>query len=660
MELPLGASAVTRATRLRPPGTAGPDAARGLPGAPPGADAPPGLEAYRIRVPLQRLRRWIFLGLTAGTTGTGGWLMLGILGAGGVSPLELVILLLFLPTFGWISIPFWNAVIGFLLSFPRRNPLTLARERSPGERRPRIRSRTALVMPAHNEDPATVFGGLTATLLSLEETGQAERFDLYLLSDSTDPETIRAEERGWAELLAWARHPERLHYRRRETNAGRKPGNLADFCERWGDLYEFMIVLDADSVMSGASILDLVAIMEANPQAGLVQTVPLPARQETFFGRVLQFAAALHAPLQATGQSFWHGDASNYWGHNAILRLRPFIEHGRLPVLRGRPPLGGPLLSHDFVEAALLRRAGWAVYLAPWIRGSYEEVPGNVPDFAARDRRWTQGSLQHLRLLGGGGFHALSRLHFLLGAMGHAASLLWLLILLSATGYVVLAEAGRAAALTRPEPLLSAWAGSLAGPPLSLLAVTAVLLFLPKALALLIALLRERALYGGGARLVASWLLEMLFAVIFAPLMMLYHTRFIGSVVLGRDVPWDGRTRGGGEVAWRRAAREACWITGTGLAWAGVTLRASASFFLWLTPIFAGPLLALPLIRWTGSRRLGRLTREAGLLLVPSETGGDAPWARSPGGGGRPGGSVAGGGERPLPGHVSQRRGAAR
>ena len=618
---------MTRATRLRPPGTGGADEARGL------AGAAPGLEAYRIRVPLQSLRRWIFLGLTAGTTGTGGWLMLGILGAGGVSPLELVILLLFVPTFGWISIPFWNAVIGFLLALPRRDPLTLARERSPGGRGPRIRSRTALVMPARNEDPARVFGGLAATLLSLEETGQAERFDLHLLSDSTDTATVRAEERGWAEFLAMARHPERLHYRRRETNAGRKPGNLADFCKRRGDLYEFMIVLDADSVMSGEAILELVATMEANPRAGLVQTVPLPARQETFFGRMLQFAAALHAPLQATGQSFWHGDAGNYWGHNAILRIRPFIEHGHLPVLPGRPPLGGPVLSHDFVEAALLRRAGWAVYLAPWIRGSYEEVPGNVPDVAARDRRWAQGSLQHLRLLGATGLHALSRLHFLLGAMGYVASLLWLLILLSATGYVALAEAGRAAALTRPEPLLSAWAASLAGPPLSLLAVTAILLFLPKALALVIALLRERDVYGGGARLVASWLLELLFAVIFAPLMMLYHARFIGSILLGRDVPWDGRTRGGGEVAWRRAAREGCWITGAGLAWTAATIGASTSFFLWLTPIFAGLLFALPLIRWTSSRRLGRLAREAGLLLVPSETGGDAPWARIPGGG---------------------------
>ena len=612
------------AARLRPPEATEPGRAPGQ------GETPPGRPAYRIRVPLKRLRRWLFLGLTAGTTGAGGWLMLGILGAGGVSPLELLILFLFLPTFGWISVPFWNAAIGFVLDLAGRDPLTLAPARKSGEEAPGIRSRTALVMPARNEDPETVFGGLAATLRSLQRTGQAGWFDLYLLSDSTDPETIRAEEEEWARLLARASRPEGLRYRRRASNAGRKPGNIADFCKRWGHLYEFMIVLDADSVMTGAAIVELVAIMEANPAAGLVQTVPVPARQETLFGRVLQFAAALHAPLQAAGQSFWHGDAGNYWGHNAILRLRPFIEHGRLPVLPGRPPLGGAVLSHDFVEAALLRRAGWDCYLVPAIRGSHEELPANIPDFATRDRRWMQGSLQHLRLLGMRGLHPLSRLHFLLGAMGHLASVLWLLMLLAATGYVALAEAGRGGALTRPDPLVSTWAGPLAGPPVSLLAVTAVLLFLPKVLALGVALLRARERHGGSLRLGASWLLEVLFSVILAPLMMLYHTRFIGSILLGRDVRWDGRTRGGGELAWRRAAREAWWITGAGVAWAAVTISASGGFFLWLTPIFAGLLLALPLIRWTASRRLGRVVKESGLFLATVETGRESPEDHTP------------------------------
>ena len=160
-----------------------------------------------------------------------------------------------------------------------------------------------------------------------------------------------------------------------------------------------MVVLDADSVMTGRTLVELVRTMEANPRVGLIQTVPIPARRDTLFGRLVQFAASLYSPMLATGQSFWHTDAANYWGHNAIVRIRPFVEHCTLPVLPGAPPLGGPLLSHDFVEAALMRRAGWGVYLLPSIGGSYEEVPANILDYAKRDRRWTQGSLQHLRLL---------------------------------------------------------------------------------------------------------------------------------------------------------------------------------------------------------------------------------------------------------------------
>ena len=187
--------------------------------------------------------------------------------------------------------------------------------------------------------------------------------------------------------------------------------------------------------------------MEANPQAGLIQTVPLPARRTTLFGRCIQFASCLYGPLLAAGQAWWQTDTANYWGHNAIIRVAPFSAHCGLPVLPGRPPLGGAILSHDFVEAALMRRAGWDVYLLPLMEGSYEEAPGNVVDYARRDRRWCQGSLQHLRLLGVPGFHALNRLYFVLGAGGYLSSVAWLLLLLAGTLYVLLPGAGRAAAV---------------------------------------------------------------------------------------------------------------------------------------------------------------------------------------------------------------------
>ena len=573
----------------------------------------PAARAELIRPPLGRARRWLFAGLIAATALVGIAMMLDIMRSGGVTGLEVVILALFAATFSWIAIPFWNAVIGFGLAASGRDPLSLAAPRpAPEDGRP-LGSRTALVMPIRNEDPARVTAGLAAMLRSLARTGHAGGFDLFLLSDTTDPAAARAEEAAWAALRDQLDHVTGLHYRRRSANAGRKAGNIADFCRRWGARYECMVVLDADSVMTGPTLVRLARAMEANPHAGLIQTVPIPARRATLFGRLIQFAGCLYSPVLAAGQSFWQTDAANYWGHNAIVRIAPFTAHCGLPVLPGRPPFGGAVLSHDFVEAALMRRAGWHVYLLPSIAGSYEEAPENVVDYAKRDRRWSQGSLQHLRLLATPGLHPVSRLHFLLGAAGYVSSFVWLLLLLASTLYVLAPAAGGAPLVSVP----GSWGGG--GPPVSLLAVTGLLLFVPKLLALLLALAGRRAQFGGAARLLAGALLETLFAVTLAPLMMMFHTRFVASVLTGHDVPWDAQVREGRMLGWREAAGSVAWTTAVGAAWAALTLYYAPPFFLWLTPIFAGLLLAAPLVRWTSSRRLGEWTRRCGLFLVPSE-----------------------------------------
>ena len=572
----------------------------------------PAAGADVIRPPLGRARRWLFAGLIAATALIGIAMMLDIMRAGGVTGLEVVILALFAATFSWIAIPFWNAVIGFGLTAAGRDPLSLAAPRpAPEDGRP-LASRTALVMPIRNEDPARVTAGLAAMLRSLARTGHAGGFDLFLLSDTTDPAAARAEEAAWAALRDQLAHVTGLHYRRRSANAGRKAGNIADFCRRWGARYDFMVVLDADSIMTGAALARLVRAMEANPQAGLIQTVPLPARRNTLFGRCIQFASCLYGPLLAAGQAWWQCDTANYWGHNAIIRVAPFSAHCGLPVLPGRPPLGGAILSHDFVEAALMRRAGWEVYLLPLMEGSYEEAPGNVVDYARRDRRWCQGSLQHLRLLGVPGFHALNRLYFVLGAGGYLSSVAWLLLLLAGTLYVLLQGPG-AALLWAPR----LWPG----PAVPLLAVTAGLLLAPRLLALLQVLAARRAAFGGAPRLLAGTLLETLFSVVVAPVMMLYHTRFVASVLAGRDIRWEAQVREGNTLGWREAwAGGAWWITLAGAVWGAVTLYASPVFLLWLSPILTGLLLAAPLIRWTSSRAPGAWTRRRGLLLVPSET----------------------------------------
>ena len=572
-----------------------------------------------IRLPLPRLRRWLFFGPLAGTAVVGIGMMLDIVWDNGITALGIVILTLFAATFSWICIPFWNAVIGFVLRVLRRDPLSLEKVRAVLNRDGPIVSRTALVMPVHNEDPARVMGGLAVMLRSLARTGHVDRFDVFLLSDTTDPAIVRAEETAWMTLRRQLDRPAALYYRRREANLGRKAGNIRDFCERWGSHYEFMVVLDADSLMTGSALVELVRTMEANPRAGLMQTVPIPVRRTTLFGRLLQFAANLYSPMLATGQSFWQADAANYWGHNAIIRVEAFADHCRLPVLPGSPPLGGAILSHDFVEAALMRRAGWQVFLLPGIGGSYEEVPGNIVDYATRDRRWSQGSLQHLRLLGVPGLHPLSRLHFVLGAMGYVSSVLWLLMLLASTAYIALPSL-RTAALLNGHQLAQIGFIPSASEIVPLLAVTILLLFVPKLLALILALVRERQPYGGSGRLLISAVLEMVFAVVVAPLMMMYHTRFVLSVLSGHDITWEPQVREERPVGWSESWRKTAGTTGVGLTWASVTLYFSPTFFWWLTPIFAGLLCAAPLVRWTNSRALGQWTRHRGLFLVPSET----------------------------------------
>lgn len=468
---------------------------------------------------------------------------------------------------------------------------------------------TALVVPVFREDPEAVARRIAAMVRSLERADSAEHFHIHILSDTPDPEIWAREEVAWVRLQA--EHPGTpIHYRRRERNTGRKAGNVGEFCRRCVDDYDFMVVLDADSLMAGSTLVALAGMMEADPELGLVQTVPLPVLQTTLFGRLIQFAGCLHGPVLAAGQSFWQGSEGNYWGHNAIVRLRPFTEECELPVLPGEPPLGGEVLSHDFVEGALLRRAGWKVVMATDLPGSWEEVPGNVVDYAKRDRRWAQGSLQHLRLLGLPGLHLSSRLHFTMGAMGFVSSLLWLLFLAAGTIYVL------APGLSGPVV-----AGSVTAPlpHVSLLAVTAVILFLPKVMGLLDGLVTRRRAFGGGLRLFASTLTEGLFSILMAPIMMLYHARFVVSIGLGRSVPWDTQRRQGTRLSWAEAFRAGALPGLVGLLWGGATLALSPLYFLWMSPIFAGLLLAVPLLRWTSSPNLGMTMGRLGLLRVPSE-----------------------------------------
>ncbi len=527
--------------------------------------------------------------------------------------------------------------------------------------------RVALIMPIYNEDPQRVFAGLRAMWESMLDAIDATRwrearraardaaspmgsppveatawtgdapavwqtrpdgFDLFILSDTTDPEVWLEEELAWAELRQSTpngrdRGLGELYYRRRPRNTGRKAGNIEDFCERWGPDYRYMVVLDADSVMTGETLLALVERMEDDADCALMQAPPVPVNKSSLFARMQQFAASVYGPVFTVGLAAWAGEDSNYWGHNAIIRVDPFTDHCGLPRLPGVEPLGGEILSHDFVEAALLRRAGWRVRLAADLGGSYEETPANLLDFAARDRRWCQGNLQHLRLLLALGWHPVSRLHLTMGVMSYVAAPLWLLFML--LGVLELVRRRWLSEGLIPTPAGESVAG-LNNPAVQAMAVglfvlTMSMLLLPKLWSYLLLLKQHRRLKLQGGRLRAglSVLLETTLSVLVSPVMMAFHTVFVVTNLMGRKVGWNAQSRGeGGQpLAMLLRAHGMQMLAGVLIAVGAWTL--APWLFWWLSPVFVGLILSAPLSLLLGSPGVGRWLRRMGLLLIPEE-----------------------------------------
>ncbi len=562
-------------------------------------------------------RRACVLGLAAVTTVLGTWEMHRLLSVRGTTAPEGVLVGLFALCFAWIALSFWTAVAGFLqLALGARLP-GLRRPTGEEEARP-LASRTAVVMPIHNEDPASVFANVQATYESLAATGHLESFDFYVLSDSTRVEAWVAEELAWADLCRRLGAQGRLFYRRRSDNTGKKAGNLADFCERWGRRYDFMVVLDADSLMAGDTLVKMARLMELNPRAGILQAPPQCVGRTTLFARLQQFAGRVYGPVVAAGAAAWQLGESNYWGHNAILRVSAFTEHCGLPVLPGQQPFGGHILSHDFVEAALMRRAGYTVWLVPELGGSFEQPPPHLLAYAQRDRRWCQGNLQHLRLVIAGGLHPLSRAHFLMGVMSYVASPLWLLFLTA--GLVASVHEHFTAPLG--SRVLAPGSTFDAQGALRLAAVSMAMLMLPKGLGLVLALMKgeEARRMGGRARLVLSVVLESGLSMLLAPVMMLFQSHFVFGTLLGYRVSWSSQQRDDADLPWAEAARRHGVHTLVGVVLAGVSLALSVDLLPWVAPVVVGLLLSIPLSVLTARASLGMRAARAGLFLIPEES----------------------------------------
>lgn len=561
-------------------------------------------------------RRLIVVGGAVVLTAIGTVEMYRVLAVNGLTPLAVVMLALFVALFAWIALSCVSALAGFRSMLAgSRHPLGLG-DSTP---LPDLATRTALLMPTYNEQPARIMAGLQAIDEALHNIGAGDAFDLFILSDTTDPEILVAEEAGFVELRERTGGHARIFYRRRRKNTARKSGNIAEWVGRFGAAYQQFLILDADSLMSGELLVRLAAAMERHPDVGLIQTLPIIVGGSTLFARLQQFAGRVYGPLIAQGIAWWHGAEGNYWGHNAMIRTRAFAECAGLPELRGRKPFGGPIMSHDFVEAALMRRGGWAVHMAPDLRGSYEEVPPTLTDLAVRDRRWCQGNLQHSAVLPARGLHPVSRLHLLTGIGSYITAPLWLLFLLF--GILIAVQArfvppdyfpnGKSLFPQWPvvDPVAAKW----------MFIGTFALLLLPKLLGCVAILLNSQERRGFAVLpLLGGLLLETLIAGLLAPVVMLTQTVDVTAILLGRDAGWSVQQREDGRMPISAIVRLYWRHTALGVALGGIAWAVSLSLALWMLPVVLGLALAIPLALLTRRRWSGGLLRTAEETAPPA------------------------------------------
>lgn len=555
---------------------------------------------------------FLFFSLTLGLTGIGSYLMADYLWSLGWQSSSTALWFLFVILFGYLAFGFSHAFFGFVL---RRLRLPFAHMPKVDEEASTLQDfdgtpRVAIIIPVYNEPVDRVFAGIRAIFDSVMRTTQGDAFDFFILSDSNQPEQWAIEEAAWLNLLSDGLAQDRVFYRRRPDNYAKKSGNVADFCRTWGDHYRYMIVLDADSIMTGETLAELYLRMESNPRVALIQTAPALVNGESLFGRMQQFANRLYGPVFMEGLAFWQQNGGNFWGHNAIVRLRPFVEHCDLPLLPGRKPFGGHILSHDFVEAALLRRAGWEVWLAHDLEGSYEEGPQSLIDSAIRDRRWCQGNLQHGMVLFARGLRGKSRVHLGNGILGYVASPLWLLFMIIAVwrSYT-----------QGPEAFVANGAGPQA---LAVFVATMVLLFAPKILCLVdLAFDRTRRRgFGGMLNAATGALVETFFSALIAPVMMLFHTRFVIWNILGKTVGWSAQRRGAQGTSWDEAISVHGFHTLLGVGIGLALAFTNPTLFAWLAPVLAGVWFSIPLSVWTSREELGMNAKREKVFLVPEET----------------------------------------
>lgn len=567
------------------------------------------------------VRRTLMSAVVLTQTAVAVYFLLAALPYHGSTGIEKLIAALFAVLFAWISAGFWVAVTGFLVRRIGGDPYSLVRRYSPEVLAETPLARTAIVMPIYHEPVAASLSALRATYRCLEQLGKLDAFEFFVLSDSRDANVWLEEQAAWFQLCKELNAFGRIHYRRRPVNLDYKSGNVADFLRRWGRSFEYMIVFDSDSVMSGHSIVPLVQLMEREPQVGMIQTQPRIVHGRSAFARFQQLGNTVYGALFGAGLAALQMGEAAYWGHNAIIRVRPFMQACGLRKLPGPGLFRGAILSHDFVEAAYMGRLGYEVWLEPELPHSYETSPPTLADELSRDRRWAKGNLQHLwLLLFGRRLRFAHRMVFLNGVLSYLASPLWLAFLIASaveTTRFVLWPIDYFPDGRQLFPLWPEWHPELAA---ALVGSTALLLFTPKLLAWLDVLLQRRSqAYGGPGRLGVSIVLETLVSTLLAPVRMLAHTGFVLSALLNVSLHWGGQNRSA-ETQWREALLRHGPAGIAALAWAAFAYWLDPLYFWWSMPVVTPLVLAAPTSVWLSRVRLGQWLRRHKLLLIAEET----------------------------------------
>jgi membrane glycosyltransferase len=554
-------------------------------------------------------RRVLFAAVVAATTLTVLALAVVALSPGGFGTVDLLLIALYAIALPWLVIGFSISVIGLCVMRFARDPVAVifpAAARVRGDEP--ITAATAILICIRNETPARVMRNLAPLMTGLVAAGAGERFHVYILSDTSDPDHVVVEEARLGAFAAEWRGRLAVTYRRRTVNAGFKAGNVRDFCHRWGADHEFALTLDADSFMTADAVLRLVRIMQSDAKLGIVQSLVVGLPSTSAFARLFQFGMRLGMRSYTVGSAWWQADCGPYWGHNAIVRLAPFIAHCELPELPHGRILGGQILSHDQIEAVLMRRAGYEVRVLPVEHQSWEENPATLLEFISRDLRWCQGNMQYLHLLGLPGIKAVSRYQLVFAILMFLGSPAWIALLVIGT----LA----AAAAPVSADFMRADAG------LALFAATMTMWLSPKLATFVDVLTRakERWSFGGTARFLASAVAETVFSLLLAPIMWFGHTLFLARMPFSRKVAWAAQMRDDHVVPLGLACRALWPHTLVGAGAILVLALTHPAMIPYALPLAAGLALSIPLAVITAQPSVSAMLMRWGIGRLPEET----------------------------------------